>query len=444
MVAGLLALLLPTAAVAQHQDRNWYLAAIYVGELSSKAYGVTLNTAPMLEIQRADALGGSGAITVRSPVRGVLFRQRFDWRFPGSARTLSASRALDIQYALTGERPTTNSNGAALNGSGSSSPLGSFYASANVMRNFARAGTFDISSSAPNNRIDLYGGSYPASAVAQARADLINVNQPQPEIRSFWFNIELSNNEGANGTQIWQIHYVYVSDPAAAHQLPGRGDVPGLTFIAPYPDCPLLAGMQKPCVKPDPGSGNWDNVAGVRRPPPDLNPPVSPVPPVVVPPAPPIRPVVPTPVQCPPASALIPLQLWWNPERGDNMTTASSMGVGAASANGYRYVRNEGFIYNQQFPGTVPLRQYWNAARGDNFAAASAQGQQAATVNGYVFAWIEGYVFADGRCGSVPLSNWWHAGREDNFQTATDIGAASARSVGYGFAWVEGYVIPAR
>lgn len=146
--------------------------------------------------------------------------------------------------------------------------------------------------------------------------------------------------------------------------------------------------------------------------------------------------------ECPPWTALVALQLWWSDPRGDNMLAAIPGSVNAASASGYGFARNEGYVYNQQFPGTVPLVRYWHEGRGDNFTTANPTGHAEARNAGYVPVATEGYVFEQQQCGAVPLVNWWSDQRGDNFATATDSGARDAQAAGYGRAWTEGYIIP--
>lgn len=139
------------------------------------------------------------------------------------------------------------------------------------------------------------------------------------------------------------------------------------------------------------------------------------------------------------AQGLVPLQLYWSPERRDNFVTGTERGANDALAARYRYVRDEACIFSSQKPNTVPLNLYWSASRGDNFTTASNQGAGAAKAAGYVFARTEGYVFSTEQPGTVALSLYWSAGRGDNFTTATSQGANDAKAAGYVFVRTEAH-----
>jgi hypothetical protein len=141
------------------------------------------------------------------------------------------------------------------------------------------------------------------------------------------------------------------------------------------------------------------------------------------------------------AQNLVPLELYWNPQREDNFSTANPEGGNSAIQAGYNYVRVEACVFPTQEPGTVPLNLYWSPDREDNFTTVA--GGQDARVAKYFFMRTEGYVYPDQREGTIPLTLYWNAFRGDNFTTATDVGIQSAQQAGYSFARVEGYVYPA-
>jgi hypothetical protein len=66
-------------------------------------------------------------------------------------------------------------------------------------------------------------------------------------------------------------------------------------------------------------------------------------------------------VQLAKAQDIVPLQLYWSSQRGDNFVTATHQGGNAAIAAGYRYVRDEACIFSLQKPGTIPFNLYWSA-----------------------------------------------------------------------------------
>jgi hypothetical protein len=93
------------------------------------------------------------------------------------------------------------------------------------------------------------------------------------------------------------------------------------------------------------------------------------------------------------AQTLVPLELYWHPEREDNFVTATPEGSQSALEAGYSYARVEACVFPTQRPGTVPLNLYWNAQREDNFTTATSIGARSARESGYTFARVEGYVY---------------------------------------------------
>ena len=140
---------------------------------------------------------------------------------------------------------------------------------------------------------------------------------------------------------------------------------------------------------------------------------------------------------------LVPLKLYWSPERADNFVTATPSGENDALTASYSYIRVEACIFPSQETGTVPLDLYWSAGRGDNFTTATGQGVSDARAARYIVARTEGYVYQEQQPDTVPLNLYWSVGRGDNFTTATGQGANDARAAGYIFVRVEGYVYPA-
>ncbi|MGM3309607.1 hypothetical protein ACSQ6I_27110 [Anabaena sp. WFMT] len=95
---------------------------------------------------------------------------------------------------------------------------------------------------------------------------------------------------------------------------------------------------------------------------------------------------------------LVPLELYWSPQREDNFVTATPDGKRSAGEAGYSYARTEACVFRKQKPGTVPLNLYWSAQRGDNFTTATSEGAASAKEAGYIFARVEGYVFPASQC----------------------------------------------
>jgi hypothetical protein len=91
-----------------------------------------------------------------------------------------------------------------------------------------------------------------------------------------------------------------------------------------------------------------------------------------------------------------PLYLYYNTSRTDNFTAASPTSIKVAEAGGYRRANLEGYVLKTVKPQYrnlyKPLWLYYHPARKDNFVTASSQGMQAAEAGGYRKVRIEGYV----------------------------------------------------
>jgi hypothetical protein len=85
--------------------------------------------------------------------------------------------------------------------------------------------------------------------------------------------------------------------------------------------------------------------------------------------------------------------LYLNSQRGDYFTTATPERERDALGSGYQFVRVEGYVFQNEQPGTGPLKLFWHGGRGDNFTTAMLAGEQGALAAGYQFVRIEGYVF---------------------------------------------------
>jgi len=142
-----------------------------------------------------------------------------------------------------------------------------------------------------------------------------------------------------------------------------------------------------------------------------------------------------------------PLEHYWNKDRKDNFCTASTIGKNNALGGKYRFVRVDGYVLNK--PSSVegkatPLYLYYNAKRKDNFTTASTLGIRAAEAGGYRKVGIEGYVLKTVNTKYKhlykPLWLYYHDIRKDNFTTATKAGIKAAKAGGYRKVRIEGYV----
>ena len=104
----------------------------------------------------------------------------------------------------------------------------------------------------------------------------------------------------------------------------------------------------------------------------------------------------------------VPLNAFWNADRGDNFTTATQAGEASAHAAGYQtQPRIEGYVFPDQRPGTVPLKLFWQADWADNFTTATRDGEVSALASGYERGRVEGYVFPTQQPDTVPLKLYW-------------------------------------
>ncbi len=134
-----------------------------------------------------------------------------------------------------------------------------------------------------------------------------------------------------------------------------------------------------------------------------------------------------------------PLDLFFDPARGDYLTTASAGAAAQALAGHYQRVRTEAFVFTTRQPGTTPLKLYWNEKLGDNDTVATHEGEREALALGYEYGGLQGYVYSDPRPGAKALKLFYNAARHDNLLTATPEGEADATAQGYVFVRIEGY-----
>jgi uncharacterized protein with LGFP repeats len=147
-----------------------------------------------------------------------------------------------------------------------------------------------------------------------------------------------------------------------------------------------------------------------------------------------------SPPASPTAASKAPLDLFFDPARGDYLTTASESGAARALAAHYQRVRTEGFVFTTHEPGTVALKLYWNETLGDNDTVATPEGERDALAAGYTFGGLQGYVYSDPSPGAKPLKLFYNPGTHDTLLTATAEGETDAASKGYAFVRIEGYV----
>jgi hypothetical protein len=285
------------AAGAWAQDpthRTWRLSGIYIGEVTGQidpAYKP--NVKQFLTVRSATADGGMADIAVMNNTRGVLFRQRFTWRFPQDIRTIRSvatphvDMPYQVQYALEGERPTTNGNLIYFHGVGAGAKLlERVYTREHL--NTSKMGVQGIyTNSSAHNSVITIGTREPTSAIGRFGIGHSNA-YAGAEYASFWFTINLSNNE-PGGTQIYEIHYVFTSDRTPPGALPRQEQLPpGIVIHQPTSGLDTPPSPPRPPIPATPSTPPGPPAPPAQPPanlPPQGPPPVSPIPPQQPPPA---------------------------------------------------------------------------------------------------------------------------------------------------------------
>ena len=140
-----------------------------------------------------------------------------------------------------------------------------------------------------------------------------------------------------------------------------------------------------------------------------------------------------------PAPARSPLDLFFDPARGDHITAASASSAAAAGAAHYQRLDTQAFVLSEEADGAVRLKLYWNEALGDHVTVATAEGERDALARGYQFEASQGFVYADPRPGTKPLKQFRNAASGHSLLVATAQGEADAAAQGFAFVRIEGY-----
>lgn len=155
-------------------------------------------------------------------------------------------------------------------------------------------------------------------------------------------------------------------------------------------------------------------------------------------------------------SGTVELYTWYSPARHDYFTTSDPRWKGRHSADGmkkspdYEFVRTEGRLFDPgrpQPPGTRPLYSWWSPSRKENFTTTDPgwAGRRGDRKGGYRFVRLEGYVYEDAVAGSMPLQSFYSSGRKDNFATTdpewTSSSKGTRRGAGYRQYRTEGYIL---
>ena len=142
-----------------------------------------------------------------------------------------------------------------------------------------------------------------------------------------------------------------------------------------------------------------------------------------------------------------PINHYWSNTRTDNFSAATQKGKNAALGAKYRFVRLDGYILEKASNAeghAVPLYLYYSKTRKDNFSTASSDGIKAAEAAGYKKSRIQGYILKTVKPEYQhlykPLWLYYNDKRKDNFTIATPQGIKAAEAGGYRKVRIEGYV----
>lgn len=101
-----------------------------------------------------------------------------------------------------------------------------------------------------------------------------------------------------------------------------------------------------------------------------------------------------------------PWHRYWNVDLTDNFYST----VYVPEIGQWKYQRVEGYICQDQVPGTVPYYQYWNGTIADHFYTTSDVDE----IGGYVNQGVVGYVFTNQKADRVALHRYWNSNVGDH------------------------------
>eukprot|EP00118_Oscarella_pearsei_P019329 m.204509 g.204509 ORF g.204509 m.204509 type:complete len:965 (+) comp39649_c0_seq9:56-2950(+) len=129
-----------------------------------------------------------------------------------------------------------------------------------------------------------------------------------------------------------------------------------------------------------------------------------------------------------PQPSVTSLNLYYSKQRRDNFLTTTEC---AECIGLYEFVRVEGFVYSDSFPGSMALNTYYSGQLQDNVLSSKPPGE------GYILVRTEGYAFSNS--SQFPSRNlstlkmYYNAELHDHLSAATSEGEAYAKSQGYTF-----------
>lgn len=95
------------------------------------------------------------------------------------------------------------------------------------------------------------------------------------------------------------------------------------------------------------------------------------------------------------------------------------------SAQGYKYEKIEGYIYQTQVPNTIPIYRYYSPSNPNHFYVREWKGY---TFGAYQFQKIAGYTYRKKVAGTTPLYRYYHMTRNNHFYTTNynELGGGNA------------------
>ncbi|MCW1969251.1 MAG: hypothetical protein KIH69_014160 [Anaerolineae bacterium] len=137
------------------------------------------------------------------------------------------------------------------------------------------------------------------------------------------------------------------------------------------------------------------------------------------------------------------LRSYWHKTRQDQFSTATLTGYLDAVNNGYDLTEAgthaRACVIPTERQGTVALDLYYNLQTNDNFLTATPQGRQDALYAGYKHIRTEGYIFEQQQSGLLALKTYWNPILKVNW-SVVEGEESLAEAKGYRFIRVEGYV----
>jgi hypothetical protein len=115
---------------------------------------------------------------------------------------------------------------------------------------------------------------------------------------------------------------------------------------------------------------------------------------------------------------------------------------GEMLASDYAWKYSEGWVLNEQLPGSVALQFFWNEQIGDGLEAATRETRDWAKASGYTLVGTLGYVFSTQQPGTVALKLYRHPTREDSWVLGSAVSERAAIAAGFEYVSTQGFIPP--